>query len=195
MKQIDKLEDLTPDPENANTGTARGASALETSLQLYGAGRSIVVDRDGVVLAGNKTHEQAVAMGLKARVIETDGHELVIVRRTDLSLADEPAKARGLAYADNRVSELSLNFSPEQIKRDLDEGLHMPAVFFNDDEVKNMLARAGAVVDPPPDDTPHPAAEDDGKDHRIVCPNCTHVFDPREQKKAKAKAAKGKLAK
>jgi len=39
---------------NANRGTERGTSALESSLELYGAGRSILLDKNGIIIAGNK---------------------------------------------------------------------------------------------------------------------------------------------
>lgn len=81
-RPITQLADLTLDPENANRGTPRGTALLATSLRQYGAGRSIVADRDGVVLAGNKTLQAAKDLGLGVRVVETTGDELVVVQRT-----------------------------------------------------------------------------------------------------------------
>ncbi len=49
------LSDLSPDLRNANLGTERGHAMLERSLQETGAGRSILVDKHGKVIAGNKT--------------------------------------------------------------------------------------------------------------------------------------------
>lgn len=40
------LADLTPDAQNANRGTERGAYMVEESLRQFGAGRSILVDRE-----------------------------------------------------------------------------------------------------------------------------------------------------
>jgi hypothetical protein len=53
------LSDLKPDPQNANRGTDRGRDALARSLREYGAGRAVLIDRRGCVIAGNKTVEQA----------------------------------------------------------------------------------------------------------------------------------------
>ena len=128
MKRIAKLEDLTPDPANANEGTLRGTQLLDRSLEKYGAGRSIVVDRNGVVIAGNKTLEQAVARGLRAKVVKTDGSKLVVVQRADLDLEATPA-ARELAYMDNRVAEVGLKWNPEQIERDLANGIELGGMF------------------------------------------------------------------
>ena len=82
---------------------------LAVSLKTYGAGRSILADRSGIVIAGNKTFEEARALGLGIRVVQTAGDELVVVQRTNLDLATDPA-ARELALADNRVGELNLEW-------------------------------------------------------------------------------------
>jgi hypothetical protein len=85
-RSIQTLEDLTLDPQNANRGTPRGQQALAHSLMEFGAARSIVADRAGRVIAGNKTLAQATALGLRLQVVQTTGDRLVIVQRTDLDL-------------------------------------------------------------------------------------------------------------
>lgn len=108
-----KIATLKPDPRNANKGTKRGREALSMSLRDLGAGRSILLDKDGTVIAGNKTLEEAKALGhTKVRIIQTDGTELVAVQRTDLDLATDP-RAKKLAIADNRVSELDLSWDQD----------------------------------------------------------------------------------
>src|SRR5437870_3905527 len=97
-KQLKSLADLQPDSRNANAGTPRGLQMVEDSLRTYGAGRSILADKRGVVIAGNKTLQSASDIDLPIRVVETDGKELVVVQRTDLDL-DDP-KTRELAIAD-----------------------------------------------------------------------------------------------
>jgi DNA modification methylase len=115
-RSIHTVSDLTPDPQNANRGTARGRAALAESLKAHGAGRSILADRQGRVIAGNKTLEQAQALNLPVRVIETDGQELVVVQRRDLDLVEDP-NARRLALADNRVAELDLEWDDTVLQR------------------------------------------------------------------------------
>ena len=80
------LADLTADPHNANRGTDRGRDALARSLREYGAGRAVLIDRRGRVIAGNKTVEQARALNLPLRVVHTDGSFLIAVQRNDLDL-------------------------------------------------------------------------------------------------------------
>ena len=75
------IAQLILDEKNANKGTKRGRELLEESLEKYGAGRSVLVDRLNRVIAGNKTVEAARAPGMKSVfVIETDGSSLVAVR-------------------------------------------------------------------------------------------------------------------
>lgn len=108
-KNITTLSDLTPDDKNANRGTARGREAVRDSLEKLGAGRSILMDKNGRVIAGNKTLDAARAAGLAGVItVETTGDQLVVVQRTDLDLDD--AKARELGIADNRGSQVGLEW-------------------------------------------------------------------------------------
>jgi hypothetical protein len=131
-----KLADLIQDPKNANTGTFRGKTAVEVSLSSCGAGRSIVTDKNGVILAGNKTAAAAQAAGLNEEVIvvESDGSQLVVVKRTDLDAND--SKAKQLAVADNRTAELGLEWNPEVLK-DLSAELDLKP-YFSPDELKEI---------------------------------------------------------
>lgn len=114
-----KIDKLQPDTNNANAHTQRGMGVLEKSLQSYGAGRSILIDKNNRIIAGNATTEVAYSMGLEdVLVVETTGDRLVAVKRVDLSL-DDP-KARQLALSDNRVGELNLSWDAEQLVADFD---------------------------------------------------------------------------
>lgn len=126
-KDLTRLEDLTPDPHNANVGTLRGDQLLNKSMDEYGAGRSILADKHGVIIAGGKTFEAAVERGLPIRVVRTDGSTLVVVQRTDLDLDDK--RARVLAYLDNRVSEVGLEWDRDQIEKDLARGVQFGGMF------------------------------------------------------------------
>ena len=99
-----KLNDLKSDHKNARKRTDRSATLIKNSLEKFGAARSIVIDEENRILAGNGTVEGAKKAGLNnVRVIETDGNEIIAVKRTGLS-EDEKV---GLALADNRSSDLS----------------------------------------------------------------------------------------
>lgn len=184
-----KLSSLMPDPKNANRGTIRGRKVLDESLRKYGAGRSILVDKHGRIIAGNKTAEIAEEIGLDDVImVQTDGHQLVAVQRTDLDLDDE--NARMLAYYDNRSGQLDLEWDAEQLQADMLAGVELGGLF-DDDELKDILGNLAAE---PPDD---PGAQIDRAEelreqwgvelgqlwripsktaqgeHRIVCGDCT----------------------
>lgn len=134
-----ELADLTPDSDNANLGTERGRAALEHSLRTYGAGRSVLADRDGRLIAGNKTIEVAAELGIPIRTIQTDGNELIVVQRTDLTLA-EAGPARELAWFDNRVGQLDLSWSPDAIHQAaLTHGGALSPIF-TEDEMAAIIA-------------------------------------------------------
>src|SRR5258708_9015095 len=100
VKSIRTVDDLTRDPHNANRGTERGRAALQRSLRQFGGARSIVVDRHGRIIAGNKTAEEASALNMPVHVVTTDGAELVVVQREDLDL-DTDSRAKALPIAHN----------------------------------------------------------------------------------------------
>lgn len=146
MSDKRKISDLIPDHANANKGTERGRYALEASLRQYGAGRSILLDKNGRIIAGNKTAEVAADVGLDdVLIVQTDGTKIVAVQRTDLDI-DSP-EGRGLAYADNRVGELSLSWDAEQVLADLNAGMDLSGLFF-DFEIDKILGREGEPLDP-----------------------------------------------
>lgn len=98
------INNLKHDHKNARKRTDRSAMLIAESLKRYGAARSIVIDEENRILAGNGTIEGAKAAGIKnVRIIDADGDELIAVRRAGLT-EDEKV---GLALADNRTSDLS----------------------------------------------------------------------------------------
>lgn len=108
------IDQLTQDDKNFNKGTEEGSELMEKSFKELGAGRSIVVDKDNRIIAGNKSQLAAKAAGIKKiRVIETTGDELIAVKRTDLSLDSD--KGRKLALADNRTAQINLAWDDTQL--------------------------------------------------------------------------------
>jgi DNA modification methylase len=108
------------------------------ALQHVVAARSIVIDEDNVILAGNGVTEAAAEAGItKVRVIEAAGDELIAVKRTGLT--DE--QKRALAIYDNRTGELaSWNF--EQLAADKAAGLSLQPYWTADEEAA-LLAKVG----------------------------------------------------
>lgn len=135
-------DDLKLDKHNANLGTERGKELLDQSIKELGAGRSILVDKEGNVIAGNKTLAAARKAGLKIRVVPSKRDELVVVQREDLDLDDATGEARRLAYLDNRVAEIDLEWDVNILAQDVAEGLDLDALGFLDKELQKLLVHA-----------------------------------------------------
>lgn len=98
------IKDLKPDPVNSRKHGPRNIGMIADAMQEIGAARSIVIDEDGVVLAGNGALEAAAQVGItKLHVVDADGETLIAVRRRGLT----PAQKVRLALKDNRSSELA----------------------------------------------------------------------------------------
>ena len=162
------IDDVTPDAANVRKRTERSAEVIRNSLEQFGAGRSIVMDSNGVVRAGNGTLEQAKAAGIQTvRVIETDGTELVAVKRTDLS----GPEATAYAIADNRSSDLS-TWEFEDLDTQLaalnDADFDLAGLGFDEAELAALVG-VPTFGSPPPEtqgslDTPN------------TCPECGYEF-------------------
>ena len=174
------IKDLKSDHKNARKRTDRSSKLIAESLQRYGAARSIVIDEENRILAGNGTIEGAKAAGIKnVRVIETDGSEIIAVKRTGLS-EDEKV---GLALADNRTSDLS-DWDKDMLQQLSEE--HDVAPWFDADDLAAILGEveqlpAEGLTDA--DDVPEAPAEPITKpgdlwilgDHRLLCGDSTDV--------------------
>lgn len=104
------------------------------ALQQVGAARSIVIDENNVVLAGNGVTEAAAEAGItKVQVVDVDGETLVAVRRKGLTAEQK----RALAIYDNRTAELA-EWNAEQLKADVDAGLSLQP-WFSEKEAAKLL--------------------------------------------------------
>jgi len=138
-KKLRSIRDLVLDDQNANRGTDRGRQLVGHSLERYGAGRSVLADKHGKLIAGNKTVEKALELNKKILVVPTKGDELVVVQRTDLDM-DQDHAARELAIADNRAGELGLEWDPEMLQLLQDQGVALDAMF-DPRELEEIIAR------------------------------------------------------
>lgn len=109
------IESLVPDNKNFNKGTEYGDRLMDESLRKFGLARSIVIDKNNRIIAGNKTAEKAADIGFTdVLVVEVDGNQLVAVKRKDIDL--DSAKGRELALADNATSKANLAWDESLIK-------------------------------------------------------------------------------
>jgi hypothetical protein len=101
------------------------------------------VDKNFNILAGNATVRSATGAGIDedAVVVESDGTKLIVVRRMDLDINSPKAKA--LAVADNRTSELGLEWDPD-VLRDLSGEIDLQP-FFDTSELKELGVTETAI--------------------------------------------------
>ena len=113
--KIIDIEELAQDQRNFNKGTEQGQELMERSFKEMGAGRSILIDKNGNIIAGNKSQKAAIAAGIKkVRVIETTGDELVAVKRTDVDI--DSAEGRKMAYLDNLTTQVNLTWDETELE-------------------------------------------------------------------------------
>lgn len=109
------IESLVPDNKNFNKGTEYGDRLMDESLRKFGLARSIVIDKNNRIIAGNKTAEKAADIGFTdVLVVEVDGNQLVAVKRKDIDL--DSTKGRELALADNATSKANLAWDESLIE-------------------------------------------------------------------------------
>ena len=101
-KEIKTAADLIQDEHNYRKHSDTNKARIKKSIDEAGLGRSVVIDADGVLIAGNGV-QQVVDKDTPVKVVETDGTELVVVKRTDLHTGDPRRKT--LALADNSTAD------------------------------------------------------------------------------------------
>ena len=100
--EIKTAADLIQDEHNYRKHSETNKARIKKSIDEAGLGRSVVIDADGVLVAGNGV-QQVIDKDTPVRVVETDGTELVVVKRTDLHTGDPRRKT--LALADNATAD------------------------------------------------------------------------------------------
>ena len=175
------LSDLKQDHKNARKRTQASASLLQESLQRYGPARSIVIDEDNRILAGNGTVEAAINLGIDGlRIIDAAPDELIAVRRTGLS---EDQKV-GLALADNRTADLA-EWDAEMLQQLSKE--HDIAPWFQEDDLETLLEQVERLEpvegNTDPDEVPEAPEQPITKpgdlwilgNHRLLCGDSTNI--------------------
>ena len=114
-EKVINIEELIQDSHNFNKGTDEGGRLMERSFKEMGAGRSVLIDKHGKIIAGNKSQKAAIAAGIKrVRVIETTGDELIAVKRTDVELESE--QGRKMALLDNLTTQVNLAWDEAELQ-------------------------------------------------------------------------------
>lgn len=158
------IKDLKFDDKNFNKHTEFGMSLLEKSLRENGAGRSILLDKDNNIIAGNGIVEAAGQIGLeKVKIVEAKGDEIIAVKRTDVALDSQ--KGREMALADNATARADLEWNEENLSE-----------CFNEDTLKGFGIKVGFDMDFD-DIKPNADRKPSDKMHTVKCPDCGREFE------------------
>lgn len=172
---MSNISDLRFDDKNMNAHTAKGMGLLEKSLQQFGAGRSILIDKNNRIIGGNGVVEAAGNIGLEdVQIVESDGKKIIAVKRTDIDL--DSAKGRELAMADNAVAAEDLSWDKGNIEEVSEQFGIDPGDWISDWDAQ---AEQEVVEDETPEvDESEPAKSELNKvyqlgEHRLMCGDST----------------------
>lgn len=111
FKQIKK------DKRNYRKHNEENKRLIQKSIEECGFGRSIVIDNNDEVICGNGV-VSSITDNTNIKLVETDGSELIVIKRKDLNRDDE--KRNKLAILDNSTNELS-SWDYDLLNEDFDE--------------------------------------------------------------------------
>ena len=116
MSKKIKLSSITPDDKNNNKHTAYGMDLLEKSVNKVGIIESITVSNDDKIISGNARHEIFGKNFTKeALVIETDGTQPIIIKRTDIE--SDTKQFYEASILANTTSKKNIDFDNEVIEQ------------------------------------------------------------------------------
>jgi hypothetical protein len=111
-KMKNSIKDLKHDQRNANVHSPAGMRKLEEGIKKNGLGRSILISNDNEIIAGNGVTETAEKAGItKVRIIETDGNEIIAVKRTDIHSGTK--QFYEMALSDNIIAKENIVMDAE----------------------------------------------------------------------------------
>lgn len=172
---MSNISELKFDNKNFNKHTAKGMGLLEKSLQQFGAGRSILIDKNNRIIGGNGVVEAAGNIGLEdVQIVESDGKKIIAVKRTDIDL--DSAEGRELAMADNAVASEDLSWDKGNIDEVSEQFGIDPGDWISD---WDSQAEEEVVEDEAPEvDESEPAKSELNKvyqlgNHRLMCGDST----------------------
>lgn len=129
-----KLSELRHPEHNVRMHTSKQIKEFQRSVEMFGQIRPIVIDEDGVILAGNGLYETLLAMGRS---------------EADCYVAEglTEAEKKKLMLADNKIFGLGVDDleSFDTILAELKDDLDIPG--FDEDILKSMVADAEDVAE------------------------------------------------
>jgi DNA modification methylase len=174
--ELRKIEDVKPYERNPRLND-KAVDAVAGSLSEFGFRQPIVVDEDGVIIAGHTRWKAAKKLGLDKVPVHV---------ATDLT----PEQVRAYRLADNRTGEIAewdLSILPIELNELREGGFDMDILAFDEEELGKLISEAQGVreglVDPDSIPEPPDAAITQRGDiwilgnHRLMCGDSTSPAD------------------
>ena len=169
------MGEIKLDTHNYRIHDERNLKLIKKSLKECGAGRSILIDKDGEIIAGNATYKTAQEANIPVKIIKTDGKELIALQRTDLATTDK--KRKQLALMDNSTSD-KVAWDLDTLSADFDLS-ELPELGI--DDLPEIVEEETAIVE---DEVPEEVETRCKKgdiwqlgDHRLMCGDSTVITD------------------
>jgi len=174
--QLRKINDIQPYERNPRIND-QAVDAVAASLAEFGFRQPIVVDTDGVIIAGHTRWKAAKKLGLA---------KVPVHMATDLT----PEQIKAYRIADNKTGELAewdLEILPIELNELRDSGFDMEVLAFDDEELAKLLNTAEGVTEglTDPDQVPEPPDDPVTQrgdlwvlgDHRLMCGDSSSAAD------------------
>lgn len=169
------MGEIKLDAHNYRIHDEKNLKLIKRSLKKLGAGRSILIDADGVIIAGNATYKTAQELGIPVETIPIDGSKVVALQRTDLHTQDKERKE--MALMDNTTSA-NPNYDYGEIQTDFSAD-ELPSLGI--DDIPTLVEDNAEIVE---DEVPEEVETRCKKgdiwqlgDHRLMCGDSTVITD------------------
>ena len=169
------MGEIKLDAHNYRIHDEKNLKLIKRSLKKLGAGRSILIDADGVIIAGNATYKTAQELGIPVETIPIDGSKVVALQRTDLHTQDKERKE--MALMDNTTSA-NPNYDYGEIQTDFSTD-ELPSLGI--DDIPTLVEDNAEIVE---DEVPEEVETRCKKgdiwqlgDHRLMCGDSTNAAD------------------
>jgi DNA modification methylase len=169
--EIWHTERLIPSARNARTHSAEQVAELAGSMKAYGFMVPVLVDSDGVIIAG-------YARVLAARKLSLERVPVLVIKHLT------PSEKRAYAIADNKIA-LNAGWDDELLRTELEdlkgEGVALEILGFSETEFNELLDKLSSVSTPEEDSAPESPGTPVSRigdawnlgDHRLICGDAT----------------------
>lgn len=146
------INDIKKNASPMNKGTNYGNNMICCSIKKLGLGRSIVVDKDNVILCGEKVFDSCLQLGIKKiKIVETNGDTLVVVKRSDIQSNDK--KGLEMSLVDNLSCAENIEWNTKNVQKNMNENLGFNPIEWGGDsccvedlDIKELLNENTGVI-------------------------------------------------